>query len=326
MSSSPKQLRILVCKPRLAIQTIRLNRFIRCEPLELEYLYTVLQHHDPYMLDGIVDRRDPVRLASKLRSEVVLFTSLITTVSDVLSNAAKLKKLPDPPKIFIGGPHAEVVPEDFFSKDIDGVFFANQLEGIVAVLDRILKEEPYGDIPGAAFPVNGNFIRNPSPPLDPVKLPRVRHFLLEQTPNRYRIIYYKPCAAIKTSFGCTGSCTFCFCTVMNGGTYGARPIKDVVDEIEEISVRHIFILDDNFLQNRQRLLDFCELIKQRGIDKEFIAIGNAEFVVRNPDVMSSLRDAGVKALMVGFEFVTNAELRAVQKNASLQDNDRTIEI
>ena len=326
MSSSPKQLRILVCKPRLAIQTIRLNRFIRCEPLELEYLYTVLQHHDPYMLDGIVDRRDPVRLASKLRSEVVLFTSLITTVSDVLSNAAKLKKLPDPPKIFIGGPHAEVVPEDFFSKDIDGVFFANQLEGIVAVLDRILKEEPYGDIPGAAFPVNGNFIRNPSPPLDPVKLPRVRHFLLEQTPNRYRIIYYKPCAAIKTSFGCTGSCTFCFCTVMNGGTYGARPIKDVVDEIEEISVRHIFILDDNFLHNRQRLLDFCELIKQRGLDKEFIAIGNAEFVVRNPDVMSSLRDAGVKALMVGFEFVTNEELKAVQKNASLQDNDRTIEI
>lgn len=113
---------------------------------------------------------------------------------------------------------------------------------------------------------------------------------------------------------------------MNGGTYGARPIKDVVDEIEEISVRHIFILDDNFLHNRQRLLDFCELIKQRGLDKEFIAIGNAEFVVRNPDVMSSLRDAGVKALMVGFEFVTNAELRAVQKNASLQDNDRTIEI
>jgi len=61
------RLKILVCKPRLAIQTIRLNRFIRCEPLELEYLYTVLQHHDIYLLDGIVDRRDPVCLASKLK-------------------------------------------------------------------------------------------------------------------------------------------------------------------------------------------------------------------------------------------------------------------
>jgi radical SAM superfamily enzyme YgiQ (UPF0313 family) len=326
MSTKRNQLRILVCKPRLALQTIRLNRFIRCEPLELEYLYTVLQEHEPYLLDGITDRRDPVRLASRLRAEVVLFTSLITTVSDVLANAARLKKLPDPPKIFIGGPHAEVVPEDFYSEDVDGVFFANQLEGIVAVLDRITKERPYHDIPGGAFPVNGDFIRNPSPPLDPATLPRVRHFLLERFPNRYRIIHYKPCAAIKTSYGCNGNCSFCFCKAMNGGRYGARPIQDVVDEIEEISARHIFVLDDNFLHNRKRLLDFCELIMQRGLEKEFIVVGNAEFVVRNPDVMSRLRDAGVKALMVGFEFVTDAELRAVRKIASLEDNERTIAI
>ena len=112
-----KHLKILVVKPRLALQTIRLNRFIRCEPLELEYLYTVLQDHDVYLLDGIVDRRNPVRLASKLKSQIVLFTSLITTVSDVLDTASHLKKLPDPPKIFVGGPHAEVLPGDFFSED-----------------------------------------------------------------------------------------------------------------------------------------------------------------------------------------------------------------
>ncbi len=325
-STERKRLKILVCKPRLAIQTIRLNRFIRCEPLELEYLYTVLQHHDVYLLDGIVDRRNPVRLASKLKSQIVLFTSLITTVSDVLSTASHLKNLPDPPKIFVGGPHAEVVPRDFFNKDIDGVFFANQLEGIVSVLDRIIQEEPYCDVPGGAFPIDGKFVLNPSPPLDPVKLPRVRHFLLEQSPNRYRIIYYKPCAAIKTSFGCTGRCTFCFCAQMHGGTYGARPIKDVVDEIEEIPVRSIFVLDDNFLYDRKRLLDFCELIRKRKLEKEFIIIGNAEFVSRNPDVMENLRESGVKALMVGFEFVTDTELHAINKNASLHDNNRTIEI
>ncbi|MDX2431546.1 MAG: radical SAM protein [Bacteroides sp.] len=325
-STEGKRLKILVCKPRLAIQTIRLNRFIRCEPLELEYLYTVLQHHDVYLLDGIVDRRNPVRLASKLKSQIVLFTSLITTVSDVLYTASLLKNLPDPPKIFVGGPHAEVVPGDFFHKDIDGVFFANQLEGIVSVMDRIIQEESYADVPGGAFPVNGKFVPNPSPPLDPLKLPPVRHFLLEQNPNRYRIIYYKPCAAIKTSFGCTGGCTFCFCAQMHGGTYGARPIKDVVDEIEKLSVKSIFVLDDNFLHDRKRLLDFCELIRKRKLEKEFIIIGNAEFVCRNPDVMKNLRESGVKALMVGFEFVTDTELHAVNKNASLHDNNWTIEI
>jgi len=321
-----KRLRILVCKPRLAIQTIRLNRFIRCEPLEMEYLYTVLQHHDIYLLDGIVDRRDPVRLASKLKSQVVLFTSLITTVSEVLKTASRLKKLANPPLIFVGGPDAEVVPEHFYSKDIDGVFFANQLEGITRVIDRIMQSRSYHDIPGGAFPVIGKFIRNPSPPLDPKKMPRPKHFLLEQNPDQYKIIYYKPCAAIKTAFGCSGKCTFCFCTEMNGGSYSARPMLDVVDEIEEITIQNIIILDDNFFVSRKRMLEFCELIQERRIKKEFIAIGNARFIVQNPDIMAKLRDAGIKAVMVGFEYVTDRELAAIAKDSSVDDNNRTIEI
>jgi radical SAM superfamily enzyme YgiQ (UPF0313 family) len=325
-SGNNNRLKILVCKPRLAIQTIRLNQFIRCEPLEMEYLYTVLQHHDIYLLDGIVDRRNPVRLASKLKTQIVLFTSLITTVSDVLKTASCLKKLENPPLIFVGGPDAEVVPEHFFSKDVDGVFFANQLEGITLVIDRIMQSKPYQDIPGAAFPVNGKFICNPSLPLDPGKIPRAKHFLLEQNPDRYKIIYYKPCASIKTAFGCSGKCTFCFCNEMNGGTYGARPIHDVVDEIEEISVQNILILDDNFFTTRKRLLEFCELIQKRKIKKEFVAIGNAHFIVQNPDIMVKLRDAGVKAVMVGFEFVTDGELAAIDKDSSVEDNNRTIEI
>jgi radical SAM superfamily enzyme YgiQ (UPF0313 family) len=326
MSATQQQFSILICKPRLAVQTIRLNRFIRCEPLELEYLYTVLQHHDPYLLDGIVDRRDPVRLAARLKSEIVLFTSLITTVSDVLAYAERLKKLSDPPRIFVGGPHAEVVPEDFFSEHLDGVFFANQLEGIAAVVDRITRDESFDDIPGAAFRVKGSFRSNPSPPLNPAKLPKVKHYLLEKYPDRYSIVHYKPCASIKTSFGCTGTCTFCFCTIMNGGLYKERPIRDVVDEIVEIPVKHIFILDDNFLHNRRRLLEFCDLIRQRNIQKEFVAIGNAEFVVRNKDVMSGLRAAGLRAIMVGFEFVTDRELKAINKIATHKDNERAIDI
>jgi hopanoid C-3 methylase len=321
-----ERLRILVCKPRLAIQTIRLNRLIRCEPLELEYLYTVLQPHNVYLLDGITDRRNPVRLASTLKPRIVLLTSLITTVPDVLKTAASMKKLDDPPLIFVGGPHAEVVPEHFFSQDIDGVFFANQLEGLQQLIDRILCSKSYHDIQGVAFPINGNFILNPSPPLNPVKMPRPKHFLLEKFPNRYSIIYYKPCASIKTAFGCTGKCTFCFCTEMNGGMYGARPMEEVVREIEEIPVKHILIMDDNFLTTRKRMSEFCDLIEKRNIEKEFIAIGNARFIVQNPDTMAELKVAGVKAVMVGFEYVTDAELAEIDKDSSVAENTRVIDI
>ncbi|HWS00950.1 MAG TPA: hypothetical protein VN249_10070, partial [Prolixibacteraceae bacterium] len=78
--------------------------------------------------------------------------------------------------------------------------------------------------------------------------------------------------------------------------------------------------------SRKRMLEFCELIQERGIKKEFIAIGNAGFIVQNPDIMAKLRDSGVKAVMVGFEFVTDEELAAVEKGSSVHDNNRTIEI
>jgi len=324
--SKNNKLRILAYKPGLSIQTIRLNQFIRCEPLELEYLYTVLQDHEIELLDGIVDRRDPIKLTKKIKPQIVLITSLITNVSTVLELAEKLKKLRDAPFIFVGGPHAEVMPEHFFSKNIDGVFFANQLESLQTVVKRIVANKEFHDVPGGAFRFNGDFVKNKSEPLDPKKLPIAKHHLLEKHPDRYKIIYYDPCAAIKTSFGCTDNCTFCFCTEMHGGRFEMRPIKDVVDEIEEIKVKNIIILDDNFLVSRKRLNEFCDLLEQRGIEKEYIIIGGANFIARNPDTMKRLRAVGVTAAMVGFEFANDTELEIYQKNASIKDNDETVRI
>ena len=321
-----KQLNILVCKPRLAIQTIRMNRFIRCEPLELEYLNTVLENHTLTLLDGIVDRRNPLKIAKQIKAQIVLFTSLITTVSDVLKTAEKLKQLDQPPLIFVGGPHAEVIPESFFSPHIDGVFFANQLEGIVKVVQHIQENTPYQHVPGGAFRINNQLIINPSAPLDTLHMHRPKHNLLVNDPNRYHIIYYKPCATIKTSFGCTGKCTFCFCSEMHAGGYGARPMTDVIAEIEEIPVNNILILDDNFLISRKRLLAFSELMKETKLKKNFIAIGNARFIAENPDVMERLKSVGLNAMMVGFEYVSNEELQEVNKDATINDNNRTIEV
>ncbi|MDX2442203.1 MAG: radical SAM protein [Bacteroidales bacterium] len=326
IASNKSQLNILVCKPRLAIQTIRMNRFIRCEPLELEYLNTVLGNHKLTLLDGIIDRRDPVKIASRCKAQIVLFTSLITTITEVLKIAGQLKQLDQPPLIFVGGPHAEVVPESFFSPHIDGIFFANQLEGIVKVVQHIQDNTPYHHVPGGVFRINNQMINNPSAPLDPLRMQRPKHTLLEKDPNRYRIIYYKPCATIKTSFGCMGKCTFCFCSEMHAGGYGARPMADVIDEIEEIPVNNILILDDNFLISRKRLLEFYELMKEKKLKKKFIAIGNARFIAENPDVMEKLKSVGLNAMMVGFEFVSNEELQEVHKDATINDNMRTIQV
>ncbi len=113
---------------------------------------------------------------------------------------------------------------------------------------------------------------------------------------------------------------------MNGGKYAARSMKQVAEEIEGIPVKNIWILDDNFLSSRTRVKEFCGEIGKRGIRKEFIAYGTAHFVAQNPDMMQLLRQAGLTGLLVGFEFVTDEELAAVHKQATVLDNDHTIAI
>ena len=319
-------LRVLAYKPRPEPQTIRMERMITCEPLELEYLATVLDRHLVVALDGMVDGRSPVKAARKLDAQVVLITAFITNVDRVMRLAEELRQLPAPPLVFVGGPHAEVVPEHFFTPGIDGVFFADQLNAITEVLDRVANHRPYDDVPGGAFPRDGGFVRNDAPPMDPAAVPIPRRVLFDADPDRYFYLYYRRCASVKTAFGCTERCNFCFCTRMHGGDYGPRPMDQVLDEIEGITERNVFVLDDNFLTSVTRLREFCDGLRARGLADahEYIVYGGASFIAHHPDLLPELRAVGVTGLSVGCEAIDDDELAGMHKSGRQADNDRTV--
>lgn len=319
-------MRVLAYKPGPPTQTIRMERLITCEPLELEYIYTVLKNHNVTLLDGMCDKRDPVRLARKIKAEVVFITAFIVNIPQVLRMARRLKNLHRPPLVFVGGPHAEVVPEHFFDEHVDGVFFADQLNAASQTLDLLERGEDYRKTPGAAFQNSSGFVRNPSPPVDPSSMVIPKRVLLEKNPDRYFYMYFKRCASVKTAFGCTNSCRFCFCTRMNNGVYGARPIRDVVEEIAGIEVENIFILDDNFLSSKKRVLEFCRMVEERGLKKNYIIYGTSDFISKHPDIMAELKKIGLAAVLVGFEFIKDESLAGVNKKARVGDNDRAVEI
>ncbi len=323
-----RPLRILAYKPRPERQTIGMEPMITSEPLELEYLDTVLADHDVTLLDGMVDRRDPVRLAARLEAEVVLITAFITNIPTVHAIAGRLRQLPSPPRLFVGGPHAEVIPEHFYADGVDGVFFSDQLRAIAEVARRVAAGEPYDDVGGAAFPRGGSFVRNEAPATDPASLPIPRRRLFEAAPERYFYLYYDRCASLKTAFGCNERCSFCFCTRMHGGRYGARPMAQVMDELATIDARNVFLLDDNFLTSPGRVREFCAAVRERGFHetRQFIAYGGAHFIARHPDVMAELRGAGLTGIIVGFESIFDDELAAWNKSARAPDNDRTVEV
>jgi len=324
--SALSPLRVLAYKPRPARQTIGMERLICCEPLELEYLHSYLEAEAVTLLDGMVDRRDPARLAATLQAQLVLITAFITNINDVLALAARLKALPSPPLVFVGGPHAEVAPEHFYDDNIDAVFFADQLEAVTAAVQRIKDGADLGGLGGVALRRDGAWTRVEGPPLDPTGLRAPRRIALEAAPARYYYLHYERCASVKTAFGCHESCNFCFCTAMHGGRYGPRPIEQVMDEIAALPVRNVFIVDDNFLATRRRVEDFCAQAIARDLDKRFIVYGGAGFIAENPDVVRQLAGVGLRGLIVGFEAVRDEELAAMNKGTRVADNDRVVEL
>jgi radical SAM superfamily enzyme YgiQ (UPF0313 family) len=142
----------------------------------------------------------------------------------------------------------------------------------------------------------------------------------------YNYVFHERCATIKTSFGCTFACDFCFCPKITRGRYFERDIADVVREIEGIEEMNVFIVDDNFLFNARRVETFCRLLRDRGIRKQYILFGRADFIVAHPDLIRRLREVGLHAVFVGVESMREQDLQALNKRTQVAVNEEAIRI
>lgn len=313
---------LLLYTPPVPKQSINMDYLISCEPLELEYLYTILsEKHSVFFLE----KGDKKALCKMIRSNQISMLCISCYISHtpyVLLLVQQLKKEFPSLYIALGGVYAEVVPEHFFSPFIDVIIYGNHLSAIATIADSVASHTLMEMVEGAAFRKNDFQIRPVKSSFQKVPIPK--RILLNENPQRFYYMYFKACATLKTAAGCPGKCSFCFCRKMNSGSYNARPILEVVDEIEGLCVENIFIVDDTFLTNEKRLELFCDELEKRHIRKKFIAYGTAHFISKHPALIARLKKNGVSALIVGFEYISNAELKSVNKGSSIADNDKTI--
>ena len=113
---------------------------------------------------------------------------------------------------------------------------------------------------------------------------------------------------------------------MNCGQYVYRDIEDVVNEIENIKSDNIYIVDDDFLFNRERLKRFILLIKQKQINKKYICYGRSDFIAQNEDIMKELKEIGLYYVLVGLEAIDDKSLVYYDKKSNINNNVKSIEI
>jgi radical SAM superfamily enzyme YgiQ (UPF0313 family) len=298
-----------------------------CEPLELEYVAAGIQGHDVEIYDMILEKD----LKGKIRSfkpDIVGTGSYITGVNIVKAICREAKSINPEILTIVGGVHATLVPGDFVDPDIDVIAMGEGVNLVGQIIDRYDRGKDLETVPGLAFP-GGNGLRC-SPPgslmVDTLNLPLPRRDLTKKYRHRYYYLFHQPVTLMKTMFGCPFTCNFCFCWPLTGGKVYKRSEESVVEELEQVESKDVYFVDDTFFVDINRLRRIGDLIRERGIEKDYLAYAHSDFVVKHPDMIRDWAEIGLKACIMGLESPRDDELLNYEKKATVDLNTEAIRI
>ncbi len=338
-------MKILLVKPKARLPTILgLQRFQLLEPLELGYLAAAAgPRHTVRILDLRLAWRAEqalIRALCDLRPDLVGFTGY-THESSIVARLTRLvrERLPGA-TVVVGGHHATVEPGDFNLPSVDLIVRGEGCGPFAAIVGALERRTPPDEIAGIDGVLGTGQRHDPAAALgwptypDPSVLPTPRRDLWD--PERYRSVWaaesmtpwtsiFPKVATVRSSFGCKMKCSFCIVPHLCGGRHQPRPVEQVVEEIAQAPADHIYFSDDENFIDEDFAWTLAEGLERRGVRKRYFAWTRATTVNRSPELMRRWREIGLDAAFLGFEFPTDAELKAVSKGGNVAANERALD-
>lgn len=296
-------------------------------PLGLMYVAAYVKKttsHDVEILDCQVKGIGYDRLKEEIRRihpDVVGITAMTFTLIDVMKTARTVKEVNPDIKVVLGGPHVMIFPEETIqNSEIDFLVLGEGEGAIQALLANIDDREKLKNVRGLVFKDGENivntgradFIQN----LDDLPFP-ARH--LTPYMDYFSVLSpRRPVTTMFTSRGCPFRCLFCDRPQL-GKIFRARSAKNVVDEMEEcarMGIQEIFVYDDTFGVDRQRILDICAEIDRRGISLVWDIRTRVNTV--DAEVLAALKRAKCQRIHYGVEAGTKKILTVLRKGITLE--------
>lgn len=315
-------MKVLLFRPKPHKETIGLQNVMICEPLELEYVASNIEAngHEAVIVDMILEKKKIAYFLKLHNPDVVGISGYISHVNIMKDYAKQVKEYNPAIKTVIGGVHAEVNPEDFESEYVDYIIRANALRTFNEILESIEQKssEPINCV------YNHEGLRYTKETAFNYIFPAREK--VDKYRSKYYYMFHRNCSLMKTSYGCPYQCKFCFCRQITDGKYFARDLQNIIDELKQISETEIYIVDDDFLFNRDRLLEFCRLLKENNIRKKYLVYGRADFIAANEDVIAKFKEVGLRAVIVGLESCDSHELVDYNKKTNVEINEKAVSI
>jgi anaerobic magnesium-protoporphyrin IX monomethyl ester cyclase len=292
-------------------------------------------------LSGVENHLDALadHLASS-KAEAVGITATTPQLPAVAKIVAEVRRVRPTLRIILGGPHPTLVHAGMRQEKKRGmVGRAHQAlaalrsmvdvlvvgDGEEAIFEALADDAPWlvdGDDPKTdLFMTHAAYEASPMP---------ARH-LIDMASYRYEIEGHRACSAI-FQLGCPFRCSFC------GGRSSSmlrrirtRTTASIVAELEflhrEYGYTGFMAYDDELNVNKSivELMDEISALQER-IGVEFRLRGFIKSELFTDEQARAMRRAGFRWLLCGFEAANPRILENIEKQATLEDNERVMEI
>ena len=289
-------------------------------PIFLSYCCGLLESHKHkcMLIDAEAENLTDNQVLDKAQEFKPDYTVIYITEKGIDSNLilAKLIKIKTDSKIIFVGPWCSLIPEKIMEHDVVDFVIDGEFEFATLKI------------------VNGNYkckrgylkeTRLTSKQLN--ELPWVtKTYAKHLNLNHYRVSSIKhPYVDVFTSRRCYwGKCAFCLwpVTILEGGGYVERDIKDVLDEIEwaweNLGIKEVFIQDDTLSPKRAK--ELSEGIIERELDMlgfNWACYARGDLML-SQEIINLMAKSGCITVHIGFESGSNKILKRMNKGVTIQ--------
>jgi radical SAM superfamily enzyme YgiQ (UPF0313 family) len=150
------------------------------------------------------------------------------------------------------------------------------------------------------------------------KYVRPRRDLIKCSSGKFSI------APIETTRGCPYNCDFCSVSRFFGTRQRHKAIRDVITDIESCTQKNLFFLDDNITGDKK----YAKELFREMIPLKKIWVGQASIqVAKDPELMQLAYKSGCRALLIGFESMSDSGISQYRKTLkTIDENVQAVKI